>query len=346
MTRTIGGCRDLLGRLTRSRQQKFRPGFDERVTFAPHFSGEQMRASILGLVILTACGPTPTRPDGTDVDAPQPTPDSTVQPPGDGTSVGCQAIDVLFVIDNSGSMGEEQTNLTANFPGFITVLDQSGLDYRVAVTTTGRDYNYAMTFPVGGAIPMSQDGGDNGTMLKTAAMTRRWIEKTDPDVAGTFTAVATVGTGGPSDEMPLSAMRDAFEERMSDGTNAGFHRPEALLAIVFLTDEEDCSYEQSVTLGFSQSLCDAQMEPVQNYVTFLDQYTGNRSRWAAAAIAGKGPGTCTSTFGNADEATRLVQFVQQTGANATMSSICDGDLSIGLAQALEVFESACGGILL
>jgi hypothetical protein len=38
--------------------------------------------------------------------------------------------------------------------------------------------------------------------------------------------------------------------------------------------------------------------------------------------------------------------VTQTGANATMSSICDGDLSIGLAQALALFESACGGIIL
>ncbi len=304
-----------------------------------------MRA-FLGLVtILAACGPTPTRQDQ-DVDA-QPTPDSQVQPPGDTNSgPGCQAIDVLFVIDNSGSMGQEQTNLIANFPGFIAVLEGSGLDYRVAVTTTGRDYNYTMTFPIGGGIPMSQTGGDNGTMLKSAAMTRRWIEKADADVSGTFSAVANVGVNGPSDEMPLSAMRDAFEERLTDGTNAGFHRPEALLAIVMLTDEEDCSYEQSVTLGFSQSLCDAQMEPVGNYVTFLDQYTGNRSRWATAVIAGPGPGACSSDFGSADEATRLKDFVTLTGPNAKFSSICDGDLSLGLTQALKLFESACGDILL
>ena len=304
-----------------------------------------MRA-FLGLVtILAACGPTPTRQDQ-DVDA-QPTPDSQVQPPVDTNSgPGCQAIDVLFVIDNSGSMGQEQTNLIANFPSFISVLDMSGLDYRVAVTTTGRDYNYTMTSPIGGGIPMSQDGGDNGTMLKTATMTKRWIDKTDPDVTGTFSQLANVGIDGPSDEMPLSAMRDAFEERMTDGTNVGFHRPDALLAIVFLTDEEDCSYEQSISLSFTQSLCDSQMEPVPNYVSFLDQFTGNHTRWAVAAIAGKGPGACSSDFGGADEAARLKQFVQQTGTNATMSSICDGDLSIGLMQALELFESACDGILL
>jgi hypothetical protein len=306
-----------------------------------------MRTTAVVCLLLAACGPTPNRDDTGDDDT---TPDAMVQPPppppGDA-GPGCQAIDVLFVIDNSGSMGQEQQNLIANFPGFISVLDQSGLDYRVAVTTTGRDYDYNMQTPFGN-VPQNQDGGDNGAMLKPGAcnMTKRWIDKTDPDVATTFSCVANVGTSGPSDEMPLSAMRDAFEERMADGTNMGFHRPEALLAVVFLTDEEDCSYEQSVTLSFSQTLCDAQMEPVGNYVSFLDQFTGNHTRWAVAAIAGKGPGQCSSSFGDADEATRLKEFVNLTGANATMSSICDGDLSIGLSQALALFESACGSIIL
>jgi hypothetical protein len=295
------------------------------------------------VVATAACGPS-VRNNGDDgddgVDAAQSTGDS-------GDAKRCEKMDVLFVIDNSGSMGQEQTNLIANFPAFITVLNNSGLDYRVAVTTTGRDYSYTMTTPLG-SIPMSQDEGDNGAMLKPAAcnMTKRWIEKSDTDPSMTFSCVANVGVGGPSDEMPLSAMRDAFEERMADGTNMGFRRTDALLAVVFLTDEEDCSYEQSVSLGFGQSLCDSMTEPVQNYVTFLDTYTGHRSRWATAAIAGPGPGSCSSSFGNADEASRLKQFVTMTGQNGVMASICDGDLSIGLGQALMLFQSACGDILL
>ena len=133
---------------------------------------------------------------------------------------------------------------------------------------------------------------------------------------------------------------------MADGTNMGFRRTDALLAVVFLTDEEDCSYEQSVSLGFGQSLCDSMMEPVANYKMFLDQYTGSPTRWATAIIAGPGPGTCSSSFGDADEATRLIDFKNQVGANAIMSSICDGNLSSGLAHATMLFESACGGIIL
>lgn len=303
---------------------------------------ETLVASVLTVAVV-ACGPTPTRnPNQGDTDASS---DGPGTPPGDGAR--CEKIDVLFVIDNSGSMGEEQANLIANFPLFISVLDESGLDYRVAVTTTGRNYQWTTMTPFG-QIPMSQTGGDNGAMLKPATcnMSRRWIEKSDPDVATTFSCAANVGTGGPTDEMPLSAMRDAFEERIADGTNAGFHRSDALLGIVLLTDEEDCSYESPVSLSLTESLCDSQMSPVADYVSFLDSYAGNRTRWAAAAIAGKGPGQCSSTFGTADEAKRLKDFVQLTGANATMSSICDGDLSIGLRDALMVFQSACGGILL
>ena len=310
-----------------------------------------MTRTTIAICILAAaaCGPQHRGPTGDDGDGDNGTVDAGPDPTGDGPpAVRCEKMDVLIVLDNSGSMGQEQTNLIANFPQFISVLEGSGLDYRVAVTTTGRNYSYAMQFPIGGTVPMSITGGHNGEMLKPAAcnMTQRWISKGDPDPSGTFSCVANVGTSGPSDEMPLSAMRDAFEERMTDGTNAGFRRTDALLGVVFLTDEEDCSYEQSVTLPFSQSLCDSMQEPVDRYVQFLDTYTGHRSRWAVAAIAGPGPGRCSSTFGDADEATRLKQLVGLTGANAKMSSICDGDLSIGLMAALQVFQSACGDIIL
>lgn len=313
--------------------------------------GTRNAAKAAGTMItlaIVACGPPQANragDDDTTVDATTSDGDQVV-PPGDG-GTGCQKLDLLFVIDNSGSMGEEQANLIANFPTFIQVLDQSGLDYRVAVTTTGREYHYNMSLPIGGSIPQDTGSGENGQMLKPAAcnMTKRWIDKTDPNPAQMFSCVANVGTNGNSDEMPLGGMRDALEDRMTDGTNVGFRRTDALLGVVFMTDEEDCSYEQSVTLSFGQTLCEAQLEPATNYVAFLDAYTGHRSRWAAAAIAGMGPGDCTSAFGSANEATRLKAFVAAAGAQARMSSICDGNLATSLQQTLALFQSACGNVI-
>jgi len=293
------------------------------------------------LCAAVGCGPTAGRRDdgGSTADAPGPT--------DDGTTSRCQKMDLLFVIDNSFSMDQEQANLIANFPQFIGVLDASGLDYRVAVTTTGRDYQYLASTPLG-TIPQRVTGGDNGTLLQPPAcgMTKRWLDKADAGPAATFACVANVGTDGPGFEMPLGAMRDAFEDRMTDGTNAGFRRADALLGVVFLTDEEDCSYEQSITLGLGGALCTSMMEPPASYVQFLDAYTGHRSRWATAVIAGMGPGACSSAFGDAVEAKRLAELVTLTGANGVMSSICEGDLALGLRQALATFQSACNDIIL
>src|SRR5690242_20617262 len=45
-------------------------------------------------------------------------------------------IDVLWVVDNSGSMAPRQENVAKNFQAFMEVFQKSGIDYRLAVTTT------------------------------------------------------------------------------------------------------------------------------------------------------------------------------------------------------------------
>ena len=53
-----------------------------------------------------------------------------------------EPVDILFVIDNSGSMSDEQQNLASNFNRFIEVLaDQVDLDYRIAAVTTDQAPN-------------------------------------------------------------------------------------------------------------------------------------------------------------------------------------------------------------
>src|SRR5262245_47456344 len=54
------------------------------------------------------------------------------------TSSGCERVDFLFVVDNSGSMREEQENLARSFPGFVAVLQRSlrARDYHIMVVDT------------------------------------------------------------------------------------------------------------------------------------------------------------------------------------------------------------------
>ena len=48
-----------------------------------------------------------------------------------------EGVDILFVIDNSGSMGEEQANLSSSFASLINVLEdpEFDADYRIGITT-------------------------------------------------------------------------------------------------------------------------------------------------------------------------------------------------------------------
>jgi hypothetical protein len=252
--------------------------------------------------------------------------------PGGGSleQLGCDKMDIIFVVDNSLSMTDEQQSLAESFPRMIEVLDRfkdGVLDYRVAVTTTA--------FPVE-LFGMQVTEAAQGAFIQPSGFDRPWLERTDPDLATHFSTIATVGTGGSFQEQPLKAALAAVRERVMDGKNQGFRRPDALLAIVLLTDEDDSSGASSVLPipGL------AMLDPVEQYVQGFDQVTGHRSRWAVSVIAGD-----SSCGQGATNALRLQQFVDQVGANATFSSICQGDLSKPLDDALNTFTFACDAVV-
>jgi hypothetical protein len=306
---------------------------------------------------LIACSP-PNRAD----DGPGDDDDTTGPDAPTVTASACSKMDIVFVIDDSGSMEQEQSNLATNFPMFATLLqnytnpDGEHVDFRIAVTTTGRELHYTTTIDFMGqqiTTPNPSEGFDNGAFREGCGVNKRWLEPNDPGFNDALACRANVGTGGSSDEMPLLMSKWALADRIADGTNAGFLRDDALLGVVMLTDEDDTSTTQdnfNVTLnpldpnggGFPIDFNPA------DEIAFLDGLKGHRSRWAAGVIAGES--SCTSSFGDAVEASRLKQFVQMANANgsqqAVFSSICAGDLTAALNDVLNKFQAACGGIIL
>jgi len=291
------------------------------------------------IICSAACGPSIMEGDDTGGGDDAPDVDAGIQ-----STQRCQKMDLLFVVDDSGSMMEEQGNLASNFPQFADVLDaymvEAGLplDYRLAITTTGRDVAYTEVLPppFSTSLPMNEMG-DDGAFRQSCGMSRRWLERTDPTVSTTFACAANVGTGGSSLEMPLYASELALKDRMTDGTNAGFLREDALLAVVYLSDEDDCSRRDNNFTHTATDPCTT-VEPSE-WVSFFDDLKGDRGRWATAVIAG--PTACSSSFGDAAAATRLQQFVTLTGDNAVFSSICEGNLAGALQTALDTFTAAC-----
>lgn len=297
----------------------------------------------LAFATLAACGPGVNAGDDDDDVGPDARTDGGGGPDADEGAGECRKMDIVFVIDDSLSMAAEQENLRANFPQFAQLLNSytistgETLDYRAAVTTTGIDAT--ITYHPPGLFPITEtQRGPDGQFLQRCGMTRPWLERTDPDMVNTFTCLADVGTNGASYEMPLRASQLAA----TSTTNPGFLRDDALLAIVILTDEDDCSRTQS-TFTTPNDNCstngDTNVQMPTEIVAALDTIKGDRGRWAAAVIAGQT--TCESTFGAAEEGIRLKQFQQQAGTNVVFGDICGGNLAPVLQQALETFQAAC-----
>jgi len=160
-------------------------------------------------------------------------------------------LDLLFVVDNSGSMADDQVRLAASFPRMIDTLaqlDDGVPDIHIGVITT--DLGTSSTAMPGGSGVIGSDGtggcagtGDDGALVQGASVADRFIR----DGGGTrnytgelrdaFRELALVGDTGCGFEQPLAAIRRA----LSNPLNAGFVRPEANLAVVILSDEDDCS---------------------------------------------------------------------------------------------------------
>ena len=158
---------------------------------------------------------------------------------------GCNAVDFLFVIDNSGSMYDKQVNLINNFPTFSQGI-QSTLSnvtsYQVGVVSTDA---YALNDPpcgmLGDLVISTQGGFDSSNMVCGPYADGHNYMTEEDDLDAAFACAAQLGTNGDGYEKPMEAMVNTVGE-FHDGPgecNEGFIRDEALLVIVIITDEYD-----------------------------------------------------------------------------------------------------------
>lgn len=216
------------------------------------------------------------------------------------------SVDVLLVIDNSGSMANEQAAIAANMPALLDFASSEGTDFQIGVTTTG-------TYPAGGNCPGGADGGEDGRLYPINRSHPRILTPQTPDLATHYAYNIQVGACHDL-ESGLIAMRHALSTptvdhdddprwpQPADG-NLGFLRPDASLSVVFVTDDNDHSPD---TVG--------------SYFNFLLSLKGyDPSRVSAHAIVGTQQ-TCdiTPAVGH-----RYLELVRRAGG--VVQEICTDD---------------------
>ncbi len=224
------------------------------------------------------------------------------------------ATDILFVVDNSGSMAEEQQKLKDNMAAFIEVLTRSVNDYQVGLVSTDMLRRPGVT----GCTPccdLDLDGNglpewsncDAGRLIAADAVTRVFRRPVSDDptelaeltaelILGFNSAVTSLGTGGSAIEAPFAAVQAALDpagEVAVRALNRGFLRANADLAVIFLSDEDDCTfpaawYDQA---GRDDVDCytDPGAMPPEELLDFLVAVKGDLRRVRAAGIIGATP---------------------------------------------------------
>jgi hypothetical protein len=177
------------------------------------------------------------------------------------TLIATPAVDVLFVIDNSGSMASSQTALSNNFAAFINKFNALGYDYQIGVTTTqayrvlySTDANKVEKFS---RLKDGHTGAPTGVRI---------ITPQTQNINTVFINNILQGIDGSGDERGFQSLKSTLAEPL----NASFHRPGVFLAVVIVTDENDFSWNGSSS---KSSSTDPALHTVQSYVDYLKTYT-------------------------------------------------------------------------
>jgi hypothetical protein len=245
--------------------------------------------------------------------------------------------DVLFVVDDSNSMIEEQEGVARELPTFVQIL-QTGAgvqqNLRVGLVNTSVYYVELLStqldlyhYPQGGWLrPFpGADGGLGGG--------ERWLTDPDPEVVTRLSAaIRGLGINGSFQETPFEAARIAltgtgFWTTLPDGgnPNAGFLRDGARLLVVAVSDEDDCSEMSNnppkvfFTFADGQNFCtlhESELTPVGDYLSaFLSLPDGKgqgRHRevlWGAIAPVARSNKVAQGVPGTLGDGTPIIQNV-------------------------------------
>ena len=181
-------------------------------------------------------------------------------------------VDVLWVIDNSGTMAEEQQRLTESLTEVAPLFGETLADFRLGVITTDVD-------------DPDQSGKLQGSPLV--------IGPESDDITGEFLSNTDVGIAGSKDEQGFEAIRLALVN--DDGSNSGFFRAETGLHAVVVSDEDDHS-DSTVSERMSDLL----------------RLVPDSTNFKIHAVVGDEPDGCLSAVAAADSGARYLDAARHT----------------------------------
>lgn len=244
-------------------------------------------------------------------------------------------IDILWVVDNSGSMQSSQDNLGSEFNSFISNFSQKNFNYKMAFTTTDayrgrpefRNNTNCIKFR-----DQILDQNCNVVNGKTASG-YKILTPTIPGLSlieDVFVHNTQVGVWGSGDERAFQSLKEVLSNPIND--QYSFLRSDSFLAVIIVSDENDTSWDGTGAKSPTNP-SDPALHTVQSYVDFLDTLTGTTGalrRYSANAITIMDD-ACLATLNSQtpgrSKGTRYIDLANATGGIS--SSLC-GNFSASL----------------
>lgn len=226
----------------------------------------------------------------------------------DALAIYNNKVDVLWVVDNSSTTMQRHQDRIAGFMGsFYQGLLDSKTDFHVAATTMDMSIN-----------------GEDGDLVQSGLVVR----KNTSNAVSRLQSLIQRGGGGNNFEVGLAAMQRALEKAPSS-----FLRRDALLVVVFITDDVDVSQGS-----------------VSQYINYLDTLKGSnteeKQNWIAnfIGVTQLNDPRCR-TFGMySGIGRRYIELATSSGG--VVDTICYTDFSSYMDQITERLESVLNEFIL
>jgi hypothetical protein len=134
------------------------------------------------------------------------------------SNVANNKVDILWVIKNSGTMLVKQQLLATSFNSFISNFSNSGFDFQMGIVTAD------ITGTGQGAILQ----GNPAILTQNTA-----------NLAAAFTTNVEVGDTGSFQQTSFDATLQGLGATLLNGSNAGFIRSDAQLAVIYVSDSDE-----------------------------------------------------------------------------------------------------------
>ncbi len=213
-------------------------------------------------------------------------------------------VDVLVVIDNSGSMGFEQKNMAARFSSFMGKLQ--GLDWQIGIVTTDVTTDGTNSFR------------KDGRLLPFDGLKKNLISSTDDllTVQNEFSKVIQRPIGeGSGNEQGIKATYRAIERALElSGPNVAMVRPGAALSVIVVTDADETAI----------STTDIKNKPEKLLEMVNAQLPGKTFKFNSIIVR-DGDLACLNLSGSANEGYGKAYQKLTDLTSGVLGSVCESD---------------------